>query len=101
MTKKTILRLAGCISLALPGIAGAADMHTQVIAATCMACHGPGGKSLDEIIPSLAGMKQDKFVKLMREFASGEREASIMKRHAAGYTDAEFEAMAAYFASLK
>ena len=101
MSKKTILMFAGCIGLALSGTASATDMHTQVISASCMACHGPGGKSLNEIIPTLAGMKQDKFVKLMREFSSGEREATIMKRHAAGYTDAEFVAMGAYFAGLK
>ena len=101
MNTKTILTFAGCIGLLLSGTAGAADMHTQVIAATCMACHGPGGKSLSPDMPSLAGMKQDEFVKSMKAFASGEREASIMKRHAAGYTEAEIEAMGAYFAGLK
>jgi cytochrome c553 len=52
-------------------------------------------------MPSLAGLRASEFMKAMQEFKSGEREASIMKRHAAGYTDAEFEAMAAYFATLK
>lgn len=101
MNKKTILALACFISLALTGPIRAADMHTRVIAATCMACHGPGGKSLSPDIPDLTGLEQDKFVKLMKEFKSGERESTIMQRHAAGYTDAEFEAMGAYFAGLK
>ncbi len=93
--------IAGLIVLALPGAAPAADMHTQVIAATCMACHGPGGKSRSESIASLAGLKQSDFVKTMQEFKSGAREGTIMQRHAEGYTDAEFKAMGAYFESLK
>ena len=100
MKKKTTLALAGCIGLALSGIAGAADMHTKVIASTCMTCHGPGGKSKGAT-PSLAGLDKDYFVKSMKDFKSGARPGTIMKRHAAGYTDAEYEAMGAYFASLK
>ncbi|MBT9589943.1 MAG: c-type cytochrome [Thiobacillus sp.] len=100
MNKKTPLLFAGIFGLALPCMAGAANIHTQVIASTCMSCHGPGGKS-QGTIPSLAGLKKDDFVKTMKDFKSGARAASIMKRHASGYTDAEFEAMGAYFASLK
>jgi cytochrome c553 len=37
----------------------------------------------------------------MKDFKSGARPASIMKRYASGYTDAEFVAMGDYFASLK
>jgi len=100
MHKKTTLMLGGFIGLALAGSVGAADMHTQVIASTCMSCHGPGGKSQGKI-PSLAGLNKDYFVKFMTEFKAGTRAASIMKRHANGYTEAEIEAMGAYFASLK
>ncbi|WP_018076344.1 c-type cytochrome [Thiobacillus denitrificans] len=100
MHKKITLALVGFIGLALCGAVGAADMHTQVIASTCMTCHGPGGKSQGKI-PSLAGLHKDSFVKLMTEFRAGTRAASIMKRHANGYTEAEIEAMGAYFASLK
>lgn len=100
MYKKTTLALAGFFGLALSGIAGAADTHTKSISSTCMSCHGPGGKSLGAI-PSIAGLDKDYFVKSMKDFKSGTRAATIMKRHAAGYTDAEFEAMAAYFAGLK
>lgn len=100
MNKKTILALAGFVGFALPGMASAADTHTQTIASTCMSCHGPGGKS-QGAIPSLAGLEKNYFVKSMKDFKSGARTGTIMKRHAAGYTDAEFEALGAYFASLK
>jgi len=100
MNKKTTLAFAGFIGLALSGIVGAADLHTKVIASTCMSCHGPSGKS-QGVIPSLAGLEQAYFVQTMKDFKSGARPASIMKRHASGYTDAEFEAMGAYFAGMK
>ena len=100
MTKKITLAIVGLAGLALSGIAGAADIHTQSIASTCMSCHGPGGKS-HGAIPSLAGLDKEYFVKSMKDFKAGTRAASIMKRHANGYTDAEVEAMAAYFAGLK
>jgi cytochrome c553 len=100
MYKTITLAFAGFIGLAHTGMAGAADMHTKTIASTCMTCHGPGGKSKGAI-PSLAGLEKDYFVKSMKDFKSGARAGTIMKRHASGYTDAEFEAMGAYFASLK
>lgn len=100
MRKRTILRLAAVTGLCLCGSAGGADVHTRTIAATCMSCHGPGGKSLGSI-PSLAGLDRARFVRTLNEFRSGARPATIMKRHASGYTDAEIEALAAYFASLK
>lgn len=100
MIKKTTLAIAGLAGLALSGVAGAADIHTQSIASTCMSCHGPGGRS-QGAIPSLAGLDKAYFVKSMKDFKAGTRAASIMKRHANGYTDAEVEAMAAYFAGLK
>jgi cytochrome subunit of sulfide dehydrogenase len=100
MYKKIPLAIAGCVGLVISGIAGAADIHTKSISATCLSCHGPGGKSLGAI-PSLVGLEKDYFVKAMKDFKSGARPSTIMKRQASGYTDAEFEAMGAYFAGLK
>ena len=50
---------------------------------------------------SAAGLGKEYFVRTMKDFKSGARPASIRKRHASGYTDAEFVAMGDYFASLK
>lgn len=99
MHKKSILLIAG-MSIAALAPAYAADIRTEALSATCMSCHGPSGKSAGAI-PSLAGLEKGYFVQAMKDFKSGARPASIMKKHAAGYTDAEFEAMGAYFASLK
>jgi cytochrome c553 len=100
MYKKTSVALAGFAAFALSGIAAASDVHTRTIAATCMSCHGPGGKSLGAI-PSIAGLEKGYFVQSMKDFRSGARPSTIMKKHAAGYTEAEYEAMGAYFAGLK
>jgi cytochrome subunit of sulfide dehydrogenase len=51
--------------------------------------------------PASPAVDKDYFVKAMQNYKSGKRMGTIMKKHAAGYTDAEFEAMGAYFASLK
>lgn len=88
------------VSAALVSVNAHAVSRGEVLGSTCMSCHGPGGKS-QGAIPSLAGLDKDYFVKSMKDFKAGTRAASIMKRHANGYTDAEVEAMAAYFASLK
>ena len=98
--KKSTLALAGFIGLALSGVSHAADSHTKVIAATCLSCHGPNGNSIGAI-PGLNGLSKDYIVKAMQNYKSGKRIGTIMKKHAVGYTDAEFEAMGAYFASLK
>lgn len=100
MYKKTTLILAGIAGVALSGLSAAADVHTKTIAATCMSCHGPNGKS-ENAIPGIAGASKDYFVKAMQNYKSGKRMGTIMKKHAAGYTDAEFEALGEYFAGLK
>ncbi len=92
--------VASCLLLALSGLAVAADRHTLTIAATCMSCHGPDGRSLGEI-PRLDGLSKTEFVTALRDFRSGARRATIMQRQASGYTDAEIEALGDYFATLK
>lgn len=74
--------------------------HTKTIAATCFICHGPNGKSMGAI-PSLAGQDKAYLVVAMQEFKSGKRESSVMKKYALGYTDSEYEDVAAYFAAIK
>lgn len=91
------LMLAGTLGVAL---SAHADPRARFMAANCSYCHGPGGKS-HGAIPSLAGLEPGYFVEQMKAFRDGSRPATVMKKHAAGYTDAEFEALAKYFASIK
>lgn len=97
---KPSLAFAGFTLVALSGASDAADRHTEVIASTCMSCHGPEGRSLGEI-PKLTGLSKTEFVQALRDFKSGARPATIMRRQANGYSDAEIEALAGYFSSLR
>lgn len=93
------LILTGTFGVALS--AHAEDTRARFMAANCSYCHGPDGKSRGAI-PSLAGMDPKYFVEQMKAFRAGTRPgATVMKKHASGYSDAEFEAMAKYFAAIK
>jgi len=92
------LILAGTLGVAFS--AHAVDTRARFMAANCSYCHGPDGKSRGAI-PGLAGLEPGYFVEQMKAFRDGSRPATVMKKHAAGYTDAEFEALAKYFASVK
>lgn len=89
---------AGILGAAAPS--WATDAHTRAIVATCMSCHGTDGKAKGAM-PPLAGRDKAYFVAQMKDFKSGKRPGSVMNKHAAGYTDAEFEKMAEYFAAIK
>jgi cytochrome c553 len=70
------------------------------VAASCAACHGTDGRSRGGV-SSLAGRDKDELLRTMRAFRSGERPSTIMQQLARGYSDAEIEAAAAYFAAQK
>lgn len=87
----------------LPAAAQNKDaLYLQSLAATCANCHGTGGRSADgSAVPSLAGMPQDAMVAQMKAFKAGTRPATIMHQLAKGYSDAQIEQLAAYFAAQK
>ncbi len=61
----------------------------------CFSCHGTDGRS-PGAIPSLTGKNAQQALLMLKEFKSGQLAATVMTRHAKGYTDAELEAMANY-----
>ena len=80
----------------------AQDVQGRNLAAGCAICHGTQGKPAPDapLIP-LAGLPQDHIATQMRAFRDGKRPASVMHQIAKGYTDAEIEAIAAWFAAQK
>lgn len=81
--------------------AGAADEHPgRYLAANCTGCHGTQGRS-EGGMPSLAGLDRSYLLNAMSEFRDGARAATIMHQHAKGYTEAQLELMADYFASQR
>jgi len=89
------------VALLLAVSATAATAQPVNLAAeSCMACHGPGGRG-SGTVPPLAGREAAELAAAMAAFRANERPATIMNRIAAGYTEAEIAAAAAYFSGLR
>ncbi len=69
----------------------------RAVAATCGACHGPTGASVNPAWPNLAGQHAGYLVKALQAFKSGARPNAMMSGMAAGLSDADMENVAAYF----
>ena len=70
------------------------------LAATCANCHGSFGRSCDGAsIGNLAGMPAKQIVEQMKAFQSGARPATVMHQLSKGYSDAQIEQLASYFAA--
>lgn len=72
--------------------------HIRVLAASCAACHGTNGNGVDRA-KRLAGIENTDFLTKMLAFKSGEREATVMHRHARGLNALEIEGLATYFSA--
>jgi sulfide dehydrogenase cytochrome subunit len=67
------------------------------LARACSGCHAER-KNGEGLIPPLNGKPQAELIQTMRDFKTGRRVSSIMNRIAKGYEEADFVAMAEYFA---
>ena len=89
------------LALGTTTMALAQDANTlRLLAANCANCHGTDGKSQGGV-PTLAGQSKSKLSQDLQEFKAGKRPATIMHQIAKGYTDAEIDALAGYFATQK
>lgn len=96
----SLVAAALAFAATLPQVATAAD--ARYIAANCANCHGTDGRSAGGGgMPGLAGLSAPYFVEQMNAFRSGKRQATVMHQIAKGYTEAEINALAAYFAAQK
>ena len=68
--------------------------------ATCFACHGADGNSVDPQYPRLAGQYNAYLVQVLHEYKDGQRNNAIMKGMDATLSDQDIEDIAAYFSSL-
>lgn len=68
------------------------------LAASCAMCHGTDGQSAG-ITESLAGRPKDQIVATVKLFREGKKPATIMNQISKGYTDAQIEVIAAFFAA--
>ena len=70
------------------------------LAATCANCHGTNGVSAGGT-ESLAGQGKADLVRKMQEYKAGTKPGTIMPQLAKGYTDAQIELLAGWFAAQK
>ena len=70
-------------------------------AAVCVACHGPNGIGVQPAWPTLAGQHKDYLEHSLRQYRDGERKNALMMPMAAGLSDADIKALAAYYAGMK
>jgi len=90
------------IFIAATWLAGSASAQSpdaaRDIAATCANCHGTNGVSRGTV-PSLAGQSKADIAAKMTEFKQNQRPGTIMPQLAKGFTDAQIDAVAAWFAT--
>ena len=97
-----ILRILISVTLACAAPAAAAqDASARNLAAGCAICHGTGGHAATRDVTTLAGIPPDHLAKQPRDFRDGKRPATVMHQIAKGYTDAQIDALAAWFAAQK
>ena len=65
---------------------------------SCAACHGTDGKS-PGAIPSIYGKSSEFISRALLDFREGKRPATVMGRHASGYSNEEIQLIAEYFSS--
>lgn len=70
----------------------------QMLSHSCAACHGTDGKS-PGAIPSIYGKSAQFISQALHDFQQGKRQATVMGRHATGYSDEEITLIAEYFSS--
>lgn len=116
---KTIIKASGLLLIATLSSASMAD-DAEILANTCVACHGGAGNSVGPAIPNLAGVSPNYFMAAMLAYKYDDEEeleevidgdeayedvevfprfSTIMNRIAKGYTEDQIKLMAEYFSN--
>jgi sulfide dehydrogenase cytochrome subunit len=87
--------------LAASSAATAQDAGPDVgrnLAATCAGCHNATVGSSNGI-PAIAGRSREWLASALKDFKEGRRQGTVMGQLAKGYTDAQLDAVAEYYAA--
>jgi cytochrome subunit of sulfide dehydrogenase len=77
-------------------------LNLRALAATCANCHGTQGQAVpNATVPGLAGVPASYISEQMKAFKAGTRPATVMHQLAKGYSDAQIDSIAAYYAAQK
>jgi len=93
--------LLGVVMLIAPGAAVlAASPEPPAGASSCTGCHA-AGLGVDTAVPRLVGRSAAEIVSQMQAFKTGQKQSTVMDRIAKGFTDAEVQAIADWYAQQK
>ena len=99
---KTLIVAGMAAALTAWGTAASAQDRKAppLLVGACSGCHGQKGEGVGST-PKLVGYAKADLIAILQSFKKDERKpSSIMNRIAKGYTDAEVEAIAGWFAAL-
>ena len=82
-----------------PALAAGDPAAGKTKSASCVACHGADGNSVNPEWPKLAGQNEKYLTRQLGYFQHGERENSTMSGMTASLTEQDIEDVAAYYAS--
>jgi cytochrome subunit of sulfide dehydrogenase len=75
-------------------------LYLRTLAANCAQCHGTEGRTAPgSALPALAGMPREHLLAQLQAFKAGTRPSTIMQQLARGYSDAQLEQLAGFFAA--
>jgi cytochrome c553 len=89
------------VAILVCAVPAALAQDAQKLAAPCAICHGTEGRAVTKDVVPLAGLPREHIASQMRAFRDGQRSATVMHQIAKGYTDAQIDAMAAWFSAQK
>jgi cytochrome c553 len=87
----------GTVSIAAAALAWA---EPPAGAVACSGCHATS-PHVTTPVPRLVGRDRAEIVRAMQEFRTGARAGTVMDRIARGFTDAEIQAIAAWYAAQR
>lgn len=68
-------------------------------AASCTGCHAPAARGT--LIPAIDGRPANEIAALLHDFRAGKRPATVMDRITKGFSTAELDAIASWYAESK
>lgn len=101
MTRPVHLLAALLAAVPLVSAAQTADaLYLRSLAANCSNCHGTSGRAVaTSAVPALAGMPRDYMLRQLQAFRDGSRPATVMHQITKGFSPAQLEQIAGYFAA--
>src|SRR5690606_41743092 len=94
--KQIVLVMLAVLSGQVMALEGDAEKG-QALSATCMACHGSDGNSVNPIWPSIAGQHPQYLERQLKLFKSGDRPSATMLPMTMGLSEQDMADLAAFY----